>query len=34
MVWSLLGDAMNRVVNAGHLCIVFTFVDDYFGAEY
>ncbi len=32
MVWSLLGDAMNRVINAVSLCIVFTFVDDYFGA--
>ena len=32
MVWSLLGDAMNRVINAVRLCIVFTFVDDYFGA--
>ncbi len=32
MVWSLLGDAMNRVINAISLCIVFTFVDDYFGA--
>ena len=32
MVWSLLGDAMNRVINAGRLCIVFTFVNDYFGA--
>ena len=32
MVWSLLGDAMNRVKNAVSLCIVFTFVDDYFGA--
>jgi hypothetical protein len=32
MVWSLLGDAMNRIINAVSLCIVFTFVDDYFGA--
>jgi len=32
MVWSLLGDAMNRIINALTLCIVFTFVDDYFGA--
>ena len=32
MVWSLLGDAMNRVINAVSRCIVFTFVDDYFGA--
>jgi hypothetical protein len=32
MVWSLLGDAMNRIINAVCLCIVFTFVDDYFGA--
>ena len=32
MVWSLIGDAMNRVINAVKLCTVFTFVDDYFGA--
>ena len=32
MVWSLIGDAMNRVINAVARCIVFTFVDDYFGA--
>lgn len=32
MVWSLLGDAMNRIINAVCLCIVFTFVDAHFGA--
>lgn len=32
MVWSLIGDAMNRVMNAAALCVVFSFVDDYMGA--
>jgi len=32
MVWSLIGDGMNRVINAVSLCIVFSFVDDYMGA--
>jgi hypothetical protein len=32
MVWSLIGDALNRYVQALCLCIVFTFVDDFFGA--
>ena len=32
MVWSLIGDAMNRVINIAKLCRVFSFVDDYMGA--
>ena len=32
MVWSLIGDAMNRLVNLAKLCRIFTFVDDYMGA--
>jgi hypothetical protein len=32
MVWSLIGDAMNRVINIAKICRVFSFVDDYMGA--
>jgi hypothetical protein len=32
MVWSLVGDALNRYVQALCMCIIFTFVDDFFGA--
>ena len=31
MVWSLVGDALNRYVQAPCMCIIFTFVDDFFG---
>ena len=32
MIWSVIGDAINRYVNALTLCYVFTYVDDFFGA--
>ena len=32
MVWSLLGDALYRYVQALCMCVIFTFVDDFFGA--
>ena len=32
MVWSLVGDALNRYVQALCMCIIFTFVDEFFGA--
>jgi len=33
MVWSLVGDALNnRYVQALCMCVIFTFVDDFFGA--
>ena len=32
MVWSIVGDALNRFVQALCACVVFTFVDDFFGA--
>jgi hypothetical protein len=32
MVWSLVGDALNRCVQALCMCIIFTIVDDFFGA--
>jgi hypothetical protein len=32
MVWSMIGDALHRYVQALALCIIFTFVDDFFGA--
>ena len=32
MVWSLLGDALNRNVQALCMCVIFTFVDVFFGA--
>ncbi len=32
MVWSIVGDALNRYVQALCACIVFTFVYDFFGA--
>lgn len=32
MVWSVIGDALHRYVQALALCIIFTFVDDFFGA--
>ena len=32
MVWSMIGDALNRHVQALCVCIIFTFVDDFFGA--
>ena len=32
MVWSLIRDAMNRLVNLAKLCRIFTFVVDYMGA--
>ena len=32
MVWSMIGDALNRYVQALCVCIIFTFVDDFFGA--
>ena len=33
MVWSLLGDAMNIIVNVAGPCrVVFTFLDDFLGA--
>ncbi len=32
MVWSLIGDAMNRVINMAKKCRVFSFVDNYMGA--
>ena len=31
MVWSMIGDALNRYVQALCACIIFTFVDDFFG---
>eukprot|EP01036_Dinobryon_divergens_P061774 gene61774-biopygen27206 len=32
MVWSMIGDALHRYVQALALCVIFTFVDDFFGA--
>ena len=32
IVWSLIGDAMNHVINIARTCRVFSFVDDYMGA--
>ena len=32
IVWSLIGDALNRYVQALCMCVVFTFVDDFFSA--
>ncbi len=32
MVWSIVGDALNKYVQALCACVVFTFVDDFFGA--
>ncbi len=32
MVWSVIGDALHRYVQALAICIIFTFVDDFFGA--
>ena len=32
MIWSMIGDALNRCVQALCVCIIFTFVDDFFGA--
>ena len=32
IVWSLIGDAMNHVINIARICRVFSFVDDYMGA--
>ena len=32
MVWSLVGDALNRYVQVLCMCVIFTFVDDFFGA--
>jgi len=32
MVWSIVGDALNRYVQVLCACVVFTFVDDFFGA--
>jgi hypothetical protein len=32
MVWSLISDALNRYVQALYMCVVYTFVDDFFSA--
>jgi hypothetical protein len=32
MVWSLVGDAVNRYVQTLCMCVIFTFVDDFLGA--
>ena len=32
MVWSFIGNAMNRVINMAKICIFFSFVDDYMSA--